>query len=289
MPERLALQISRRCNLECRMCGWSVWKRNAGFMSREVFERALDEAARNGIYYLAFSSAQGEPLLSPLCGEFLHEALTRGFHVEINTNCTPLNDRNIDMLVKAARTGRLVIQASFSGYDKETHEQIYAGSDFARTALKLATLNAQLASEQLSDCFWVNGIIMDMAEKQKHLDYLRALGIEQRVKIHQPDNFAGIVALNAPGNSFRADLDHRGLRLCPVLVRQMVVYDDGSVSACACRDSENVMPLGKIEDGIHALRNGAKYHKMLDAFMRRDLKDMPLCKNCDIPYGDTGF
>lgn len=83
-------------------------------------------------------------------------------------------------------------------------------------------------------------------------------------------------------------MTYRSLRLCPVLVNQIVVYDDGSVSACACRDSEGAMTIGSIDDGIAQLRNGKAFKGMVGDFMARDLSRLPLCRKCDIPYGDTG-
>lgn len=282
MPTVLALQISRRCNLTCRMCGWMVWQRNRGVMSPEIFAAALAEAQKNNIPRLVFSSAQGEPLLSPHCGEFIHRALDAGFELEINTNCTTLSDRNIDALVQAAANPRFTIQASFSGYDKPSHEAIYTGSIFEHTSRKLEKLARRLNDTGRNKNFWVNGIILD-GERHKHLEFLASIGITERIKINQPDNFAGIVRYGG-----KTTLRKLGdLRMCPVLTFSMGVYDDGTVTACACRDSEGVMKLGHISEGLHALRNSEQYQSMLGDFTRRDLSNLPLCQGCDIPYGDV--
>jgi hypothetical protein len=37
----------------------------------------------------------------------------------------------------------------------------------------------------------------------------------------------------------------------------VLIYDDGKVSACSCRDSEGVMEIGDItKESLHAIRNG---------------------------------
>jgi hypothetical protein len=82
-------------------------------------------------------------------------------NVHLNTNCTTLGDRNIRMLAQAAKSGRFTVQASFSGYDKESHESIYGGSRFEDTSKKLQALYQTFDSKGVSDALTINGIIMD--------------------------------------------------------------------------------------------------------------------------------
>jgi radical SAM protein with 4Fe4S-binding SPASM domain len=146
-------------------------------------------------------------------------------------------------------------------------------------------------SEGVADALTINGIIMDAATKPKHFDYLRTLGIDtKRVRLSYPDNFAGIVPVGSKDQqtgiySFKLGLPYRPLHLCHLLTSRLVVYDDGQVSACPGRDSENVMNIGDIKtEGFLEMRNGPKYKNMVDAFMARKIDDMPLCAKCDIPY-----
>ncbi|TAN71651.1 MAG: tetratricopeptide repeat protein, partial [Magnetospirillum sp.] len=44
VPYEIYVQLSRRCNLHCTMCGWEIWKDNSGFMEWPVFERVIAEA-----------------------------------------------------------------------------------------------------------------------------------------------------------------------------------------------------------------------------------------------------
>ena len=66
------------------MCGWQIWKRNKGFMSVDLFKRVIAEMTANGIRNLEFSSAQGEPLLSPHAGECVRLAIDAGLNVHLN-------------------------------------------------------------------------------------------------------------------------------------------------------------------------------------------------------------
>jgi sulfatase maturation enzyme AslB (radical SAM superfamily) len=262
------------------MCGWKVWQRNKGVMSHEIFRRVLQQIKEYQIPHLAFTSAQGEPLLHPDFGWFIFEALNAGVSlVEVNTNCTPLSDKNIEILARAAKSGRFRVQASFSGYDKASHENVYVGSDFELTSRKLKKLfDAFAAIKQLSH-LGINGIVLDGSESSKHYDYLRSIGIDPKIaKCHKADNFAGIVP-------YGRGVEMKNLRLCRILIANIVIYDNGKVSACACRDSEGTMEIGDIMiDNLITMRNGERYQSFIDAFMHRNVDSLELCRKCDIPY-----
>jgi hypothetical protein len=239
------------------------------------------------------TSAQGEPLLSPHFGECLKLAIDAGFNVRLNTNCTPLSEKNIDAICTAASSGRLHVYPSFSGYDKTSHEEVYVGSRFEDSARKLETLNQRLAARRLDRALTVNGIIMDPASRDRHLAFLEGLGIQRsQVVLGLPDNFAGIVQVGSKHGlkglySFKQDLPHRSLRLCNLLAHYLVVYDDGKVSACGCRDSEGIMEIGDItRESLFEIRNAPRFKQMIAAFMARNLDELPLCQSCDVPYGD---
>jgi hypothetical protein len=250
-------------------------------MSEAVWRRVLEETVGNGIKRLSFTGAQGEPLLNSHAGDFIWDALRAGLNrVEINTNCTTLSDRNVEMLADAARTGRFHIQASFAGYDKESYEQVYVGADFGPTSRKLRALYDAMVKVGRTDRMVINGCILDGSDPKRHRDYLAAIGIDPRLAIYREvDNFAGI----APTRRNLGAAPR--LRLCWVLVGQLIVYDDGRVSACACRDSEGVMEIGDImRDGFLMMRNSPQFQWMLESFMRREIGGLPLCSKCDMPY-----
>jgi MoaA/NifB/PqqE/SkfB family radical SAM enzyme len=290
-PSAMLIQIARICNLRCVMCGWKIWGRNKGFMSPELYKRVLSEMKLNGIERVCITSAQGEPLLNPRAIEFLELALNDGFNVILNTNITPLNERKISELCRLAKSGRLLIQASFAGYDKKSYESVYVGAKFEATVEKLWLLNKEFIISGLEKHLTINGIVMSREELDLNIKFLESIGFDSsRLVIGLPDNFAGIVQVGKKHGkmySYKADLPYRGLRLCGLFAHYIVVYDNGKVSACACRDSEGVMEIGDItKESLYDIRNGPRFKAMLSSFMRRDLSGMPLCQKCDIPYGD---
>jgi MoaA/NifB/PqqE/SkfB family radical SAM enzyme len=265
------------------MCGWEVWERNHGNMSKEVFDRILEECKINGLTSMRFSCAQGEPLLNPRWGEYADKAIASGLHLNINTNCTPLTSRNIAKLKQVSETGQFTIQLSFAGWDKESYEKVYAGADFEATSRKVKLLWEAIGP--LNDysghpVFTVRGICYNQDAIHRSRDYLVNLGIaKDRVYMFLPDNFAGRVEIVKPKVDGRKPL-------CYILTDHIGVYDDGTVTACASRDSESVMKLGNILDsGFRELRDSPAYKAMVAAFHTQDFSNSPLCKGCDLPYG----
>lgn len=281
LPLRVYVQISRRCNMTCTMCGWKVWARNKGEMSPAVFQRILDECDANGITCMRFSSAQGEPLLNPHWGSFASDAIAAGLELNINTNCTPLSRKNIAKLQALARSGRFTIQLSFAGYDKASYEQVYVGADFELTAQKIAALwqaIGDLYDHAGQPVLTVRGVMYSDIEHQTR-QFLAALGISQdRITLVAPDNFAGRVETIRNNSGPKP--------VCRILREYIGIYDDGTVTACASRDSEGVMQLGNImHNGLLEMRRSQTYQDMIAAFVKQDFAQSPLCRDCDLAYG----
>jgi len=57
LPDRVFVQISRRCNLTCSMCGRQIWKRNKGFMSVDLFKRVIAKMTANGNRFSALPTS----------------------------------------------------------------------------------------------------------------------------------------------------------------------------------------------------------------------------------------
>ena len=279
MIKTVFAQISRRCNLRCVMCGYEAWQRNSGVMSEAVFDRVLSEMRAAGIKRLALTSAQGEPLLAPQAMTFIDRALFAGLAVHINTNCTPITRDKAEALATLAVRNDLTIQCSFAGYDQDSYERIYVGADFAKTATKLKLIYRAFEQADQERKITVRGVVYDKESEAKTRAFVNWLGIpHEQIFLTIPDNFAGLVK-NCINTS---DME---LYTCPWLEDYVVVYDDGKVSACACRDSEGVMTIGDLmTQSLADIIASVERQKMLEAFACKDISGLPLCSKCDVPY-----
>lgn len=287
LPWEIYVQVSRRCNLRCAMCGHEVWQSNSGFMEQPVFERVLAEAEANGIDTLHILSGQGEPLLHPRILEMLEQAVGRGFKVGIVTNGTPLTPERIERL---AGLGLSYIQFSFAGWDKRSYEEVYVGAKFERTLANLKAMNAALPPGAPT-AFAVKAVAAGdwKSTLERTKGFLAAEGIE-RVFTITANNFGGTVQCGSfhdkHGVWSLKSIGHQRRMPCRVLLKAVGVFCDGTVTACACYDSNAELKIGHLmEQSLAEIRQGEPFRAIVEAFRCGDVSGVPMCGKCDDPFG----
>ena len=286
LPAEVFVQLSRRCNLRCTMCGHEVWKDLSGFMSDEVFDRVLAECESAGIRSMTILAAQGEPFLHPRAFEMMEAAVAKGLAVTVVTNGTPFTPEKIERL---ARLGLASLQFSFAGWDAPSYESVYVGAKFDRAVKTLRAIN--LALKPTNTTFVVKAVAPDNSEDYvtRSRAFLNGLGID-RVNTVAPNNFGGTVQLgrfwDKPGIWSYRNLDKHRRMVCRVLMRAVGIYVDGSVTACGCYDANAALRIGDImAESLSDIRNGECFTSILEAFRQGDVSALPLCSKCDDPFG----
>ncbi|SEH34419.1 tetratricopeptide repeat protein [Magnetospirillum fulvum] len=286
LPTEVYVQLSRRCNLRCAMCGHGVWKENDGFMSEAVFARVLDRCDEAGIRRLTVLAAQGEPFLHPQVFDLLESAVVRGFAVSVVTNATPFTPERIARL---ARLGLESVQVSFAGWDAASYESVYVGAKFDRTVGTLTALNRALAPTPTR--LMVKAVAPDNSPDYvgRTRAFLAGLGIAAITTV-APNNFAGTVETGryweASGLWSYRNLDRHRRTVCRLLMRAVGVYVDGTVTACGCYDANAALAIGDLmQDSLKDIRSGARFTAILDAFRSGDLSGVALCGKCDDAFG----
>lgn len=285
-PVEVYVQIARRCNLRCAMCGHEVWKSNSGFMEPELFDRVLAECAANNVKKLHILSGQGEPLLHPQVFELLEKAVAQGLQVGIVTNGTPLTPERCE---KLAGLGLAYIQFSFAGWDKESYEATYVGAKFERVIENLKRM-AELTRGGKTD-FMIKAVCSgdNWAEvRDRTRAFLASHGVD-RVFTVVANNFGGNVQhgrfFEQHGVWSLMNLSHRRRMPCRVFLKAVGVFCDGTVTACGCYDSNADLKIGHIaEQSLAEIRKGAEFRRILDAFRSGDLTGIPMCSKCDDPF-----
>jgi MoaA/NifB/PqqE/SkfB family radical SAM enzyme len=286
VPWEVYVQVSRRCNLRCTMCGHEVWQSNSGFMEWPVFERVIAESKAAGVKTIHILSGQGEPFLHPQVFEMLERAVAEGFAVGIVTNGTPLTEERIRRL---AGIGLSYIQFSFAGWDKESYESVYVGAKFDRTLANLKALNQALAGTKTA--FVVKAVSAGEWEttSERTKRFLATQGID-RIYTVVANNFGGSVQVGSfnerHGVWSQRSIEHHRRMPCRLLLKAVGVFCDGTVTACGCYDSNAELKIGHImEQSLTEIRQGAAFGRILDAFRSGDLSAIPMCGKCDDPFG----
>jgi len=287
IPWEVYVQVSRRCNLRCAMCGHEVWKTNSGFMEGPVYDRVLEQCAANSIKKINILAGQGEPFLHPNIFEMLEKAIAGGFEVHIVTNGTPLTPERIERLGKL---GLASLQFSFAGWDKESYERTYVGAKFERTLANL--LGLQEATRGTNTDFFVKAVVTDSdwtEVSRRTRDFLTKQGVE-RIFTVAANNFGGNVQLGQHSERHGIwslkHLDHHRRMPCRVFLTAIGVFCDGTVTACGCYDSNAELKIGHImENTLAEIRTGEEYRRLLAAHRSGNLDGVPMCAKCDDVFG----
>ncbi|CAA7613664.1 tetratricopeptide repeat protein [Magnetospirillum sp. SS-4] len=285
LPQEVFVQLSKRCNLRCTMCGHAGWQSNSGVMEPALFERVVDQCVAHGIGHMNILAGQGEPFLHPQIFELLESAVGRGLRVSVVTNGTPFTTERIARL---AGLGLAHVQFSFAGWDKESYESVYVGAQFERTVFNLMKMNAAL--QGTGTAFSVKAVTVDTSPETvaRCRAFLREIGID-RVTTVSPNNFGGTVDVGRHWPEFdiwsHRDLGKHRRTMCRLTLSSLGIFHDGRVTACGCYDTNAELEIGDItRQTIAEIRNGERFGAILDAFRKGDVADIPMCRSCDVPF-----
>jgi len=128
-PQKVTLNITNKCNLECLHCGVSGTKNKPGDLSLEEWKKVVDELARIKVFQLLISG--GEPFMRADLSEILAHILRYHFRVSINTNGTLFDDEAMSQISGSGRLDH--VQISLDGHDSQTHDRIRGKGSFERT------------------------------------------------------------------------------------------------------------------------------------------------------------
>jgi radical SAM protein with 4Fe4S-binding SPASM domain len=123
-PLEVKLEVAAACNLRCTFC----YNQNSFAPGherhperqapKEVFLRAIDEAARAGARWVRFTG--GEPLLNPDLLELARHAKGKGLRVRLNTHGGFVTERNARELARAVDWALLPVH----GWDEESDARV---------------------------------------------------------------------------------------------------------------------------------------------------------------------
>jgi SynChlorMet cassette radical SAM/SPASM protein ScmE len=119
-PEKVTLNLTNRCNLNCLYCAVSATKNAPGDLALEQWQSIIDELARIKVFHLAISG--GEPFLCRSLLSILVHIHRHPFRVSINTNATRMDEKILSYLSCSKRLD--YIQVSLDGPNAEVHDQI---------------------------------------------------------------------------------------------------------------------------------------------------------------------
>ncbi len=137
MLEKVYVEITTDCNLDCRMCIRHAWHDAGGSMDGRTFEELIRQLREIPSARVIQFGGFGEPTVHPQCAEFILAAKEAGLQAELITNGTELTlerleqivdlelDRLIVSLDGTSSTGNGVFHGQVAGRVKENLRNLY--------------------------------------------------------------------------------------------------------------------------------------------------------------------
>lgn len=280
MFERIYIEISNICNLQCTFC--PVVERDNKVLGLDKFQRVLLQAkpiAKEVCLHL-----MGEPLAHPEIEKILNLTEIHQVPVQLTTNGLNI-DRRQDLILK----NKSVRQINFS---LQSYRDNFPDKDI-RLYLKNIVQFCEQASLMRPELYinlrlWnLSQINSEKSENEAIFQYLEsqwAIIIERKVLV---ENIKSKKIWNKVYLHFDSRFDWPSLNFpvqslqgrCHALSSHIGIHADGTVVPC-CLDKEAVIDLGNIfEQDLEEILNSERAKKMKEGFGKGQLVE-DLCQRC---------
>jgi MoaA/NifB/PqqE/SkfB family radical SAM enzyme len=276
-PDRMYLESTNVCNLQCIMCptGLGQQVRPKGFIDFELFKRIVDEMAPH--VSTTTLHIWGEPLLHPRILDMIAYCSAHNLHAEISTNATLLTP---EVGRKILQAGLGAIYLCLDGATPETYEKVRRRADYAETRANIEAFLAERQRLGLKKPL-VKLQIIEIAPTQNEIAEFRrqweARGVD-KINVKAFDSWGD--QLEQVSELRPADTHLASPRYpCPNLWYHVHIYWDGTL-VCCDRDFNAAYPLGNVAQGVMKAWRGACMAELRRKHIECRLEDVPSCRSC---------
>lgn len=283
-PVVFQIELTNHCPMTCQMCPRThVMERPLGYMSAEMFQRIVDQAA--GGTAKVFMHHFGDSLLHPELGTLIRYATDRGILTYLSANPALLTRTRIEALVDG---GLHQLVLSLDGVTSGTSEAVRGR----------AARNVELAERRVRE------LIAYRARQGATAPYIVMQIVRQRQNLHEVpawlekwQNVAGVDRVKVKSYvTWDGSQDEiNELRLEPSKVGSDIVCErpwtsvtvlwDGRVVPC-CFDYDGIMPLGDLRDqSLEEIWRGEPLVDLRKKHKAGDLSSIKLCAQCEDKEG----
>ncbi len=284
-PFELHLEFTNLCNASCIFCPYQYQERPTGFMSDEVFQKALDDYARINGGSVGLTPIVGDALIDPKFLDRVHyiRCLPEIDRIFLTTNAILLDKHGIREVLTSGLTS---IMISTSGFDKESYKRIYRSPAYERMKENVTNLveeNSKLRSPvNISICLRSDRPLDDV---MRDPDFQPILQHNPTVDFAWSYRTVGgrITRESLPEQmQFRKAPPKR--EPCGSLYNGAMVLIDGTVVACACIAAMDAIPdlrIGNImENDLLEIFSSETMRELRNQFLTTGALN-ETCTNCD--------
>jgi len=284
-PFELHLELTNICNASCIFCPYQYQQRPEGFMSDEVFTKAVNDYVQIKGGSVGLTPIVGDALIDPKFLERVRylRSLPEIDRIFLTTNAILLDKHGIREVLTSGLTSLMI---STSGFDKESYKRIYRSPAYERMRENVTHLveeNQKLGSPvHISICLRtdrpLNQVIRDpdfqpILQYNPTIDFAwsyRSVGGRiTRDMLPEQMQFRKVPAKREP---------------CGSLYNGAMVLTDGTVVACACIAAMDAVPdlrIGNVlENDLLEIYTGEATRQLRDQFRTNGVLNQT-CASCD--------
>lgn len=282
-PWNLHVELTNICNANCIFCAYQFQTREQKIMSAETYLKALDDYCAMGGGDLMLTVSVGDPAVDPDFIGRIREARARPeiAGIETITNAIALKPAQIDELL---RSGLSLLQISTAPLDEGLYAEIYRSKSYGHVKRNIRLLlekNRELGCPvQIKLAFRGN---LSMKETLSLPDYREIRHLPHQVEFNADfDTWTGEIRSGdlLPGMQLRppSKLEREP---CYWFYDGPIVYADGAVGLCGCRDfnADSELIVGNImgESLLEIWRSG-QVKALRERFRDGNFPD--ICRKC---------
>jgi hypothetical protein len=282
-PWNLHVELTNACNANCIFCAYQHQTRRKQVMRDSVFDKALDDYCAMGGGELMLEVVVGDPSLDP---RFLERVKAARARPEIGRICTITNGINLHQvgIEDLVMSGISHVQISTSPWDEALYVRMFRSSKYAQMKHNIAELlRVNQAHGSPVDVLIAFRSNIPMRQALTLPDYQAIAHLPHRVEFNVDyDSWTGEISqgdlLDGMHIRPRSRLEKEA---CYWLYDGPIVFVDGSVGLCGCRDfdANSELVVGNILDAdLLSLWTGAVTRGLRQRF--RDGQFPEICKKC---------
>lgn len=282
-PWNLHIELSNICNANCIFCAYQYQTRQEQIMTDEIYLKALDDYCDIGGGDFMLTVSVGDPAVDPNLLQRIKAARSRTeiARIETITNAIALKSHQIEELI---HSGISKIQISTGPWDEKRYEKIYRNKSYKKMIKNVRwLLEKNLAAGfpvEIEIAFRSN---LTMTETLALPDYKMIEHLPHRVTFNADfDTWSEHIKEEdlLPGMPLRplSKLEHEP---CYWFYDGPIVFVDGSVGLCGCRDfnANSELIVGNILDrSLLEIWQSEEVKKLRERF--RDGQFPAICQTC---------
>jgi MoaA/NifB/PqqE/SkfB family radical SAM enzyme len=283
----LSIETTNVCNSDCVFCANSVMTRKKMAMNMSLFKSIVDDFASSGGHSIDLSVTIGDPLLDKKIierGRYIR-SFPQFKNLGFITTLQWLHKHDIREFVDVFTW--VGVSITLSG--RQSYKDFFGVDKYDQAIANLRHLLSLIKDEKRNFAVQIALKLTDQNEEEiiNHPDFIEINnllggGLEDQVRnrLFFVDDWQGAVKL--PAYLKKRPLYPRAFRPCAMLYGNMMVYSNGKVSACQCRDfdANSDLILGEAgQTGIMKLWNGDKLNSIRRNWRWKN-KVPNICKTC---------